>query len=61
MTDRRQEEIDAAFEYAKNATNAIGPDAGNVNASHFYAAFLAGVEWQKHRPPYKLDREYYGF
>ena len=50
---KNQEEIDAAFEYAKEKAT-IGLDYDQV-----YDAFLAGIEWQKNR--YKdPEIEYYG-
>lgn len=53
-TKFEQEEIDAAVEYAKEHAD-LGLDYNQV-----YDAFLAGVQWQKKRPPVKPDKEYYG-
>ena len=55
MTKGEQEEIDAAVEYGKEHAD-LGLDYNQV-----YDAFLAGIKWQKKRPPIKPDKEYYGF
>lgn len=52
MTKLEQQEQDAALEYCK--TNEL------QSQSDAYFAFLAGVQWQKTRPPIKPEREYYG-
>ncbi len=54
MTNGEEQEKNAASDYCK-ASNIVGPEYYEI-----YDAFHAGIEWQKHRPKVKPDKEYYG-
>lgn len=55
MIDPKTQEIKAASEYCNEKIHELCEIYDQV-----FAAFLAGIEWQKKRPPIKPEKEYYG-